>query len=215
MANLQKCSRCKSILDISYFGLNRKKQAYKTCQNCRNKNTNKIINNQKEENVISTTASESEEVKEHIKYIIVMDVETNGLIASRTIQPNLTNLSQFPRIVQFSWGLYSENGECQKMKDYIIKPNGWKMNGSDRYHGISQEKAEADGICIQDILKEYKNDIDNNCVRVVCHNLHFDKRVVLSELIRANMEVNEVDEYCTMMYSIFFCKKNSIGERRI
>ena len=37
MANLMKCSRCKSEIDISYFGMNRKKEPYKTCDNCRNK----------------------------------------------------------------------------------------------------------------------------------------------------------------------------------
>jgi len=37
MANLQKCSRCKCTLDISYFGINRKKEPYKTCESCRNK----------------------------------------------------------------------------------------------------------------------------------------------------------------------------------
>ena len=37
MANLQICSRCKSEVDISFFGLNRKKQPYKTCVNCRSK----------------------------------------------------------------------------------------------------------------------------------------------------------------------------------
>ena len=35
MANLQKCSRCKSTIDISFFGLNRKKEPYKTCEKCR------------------------------------------------------------------------------------------------------------------------------------------------------------------------------------
>ena len=35
MANLQTCSRCKSETDVSFFGLNRKKQPYKTCDNCR------------------------------------------------------------------------------------------------------------------------------------------------------------------------------------
>ena len=38
MANLRKCSRCKSEIDISYFGMNRKKEPYKTCDNCRNTN---------------------------------------------------------------------------------------------------------------------------------------------------------------------------------
>ena len=37
MENLRQCSRCKSNIDISYFGLNRKREPYKTCDNCRNK----------------------------------------------------------------------------------------------------------------------------------------------------------------------------------
>ena len=37
MANLRKCSRCKSEIDISYFGMSRKKEPYKTCDNCRKK----------------------------------------------------------------------------------------------------------------------------------------------------------------------------------
>jgi len=37
MANLRKCSRCKSEIDISYFGMNRKKEPYKTCDTCRSK----------------------------------------------------------------------------------------------------------------------------------------------------------------------------------
>ena len=37
MSNLCKCTRCKSTIDISYFGMNRKKEPYKTCDNCRNK----------------------------------------------------------------------------------------------------------------------------------------------------------------------------------
>ena len=32
---LQTCSRCKSEIDISYFGMDRKKEPYKTCDNCR------------------------------------------------------------------------------------------------------------------------------------------------------------------------------------
>ena len=35
MANLRKCSRCKSTIDISFFGLNRKTEPYKTCDKCR------------------------------------------------------------------------------------------------------------------------------------------------------------------------------------
>ena len=44
MANLRTCSRCKCTIDESYFSINRKKEYYKTCDNCRNRNkkTNNI-----------------------------------------------------------------------------------------------------------------------------------------------------------------------------
>jgi len=59
------------------------------------------------------------------KYIIDVDVETNGLIKDRNIEPDKSNLKYFPHIVQFSWGLYTEDGECKEVKDYIIKPTNW------------------------------------------------------------------------------------------
>ena len=43
MANLKTCSRCKSEIDISYVGLNRKKETYNTCVNCRSKPKNTSI----------------------------------------------------------------------------------------------------------------------------------------------------------------------------
>ena len=43
MANLQRCSRCRSEIDISFFGLNRKKLPYKTCDNCRSKSKPKAM----------------------------------------------------------------------------------------------------------------------------------------------------------------------------
>ena len=32
---LRKCSRCHSTIHISYFGVNKKKEPNKTCDNCR------------------------------------------------------------------------------------------------------------------------------------------------------------------------------------
>ena len=37
------CSRCKSTIDISYFGINRQNEPHKTCDNCRNRNKKKTI----------------------------------------------------------------------------------------------------------------------------------------------------------------------------
>ena len=201
MENLRQCSRCKSNIDISYFGLNRKKEPYKTCDNCRNKK--KQIKVQQDDDNASTTTPETVEDE---RYIIVMDVETNGFIKSRNAQPNTITLPLFPRIVQFSWGFYTEDGNCKEIENQIIKPDGWSINGTDKCHGISQEKAEEEGVDIKDGLTQYKNDIDNHCMTIVCHNVNFDMRVVASEFVRAEMEIPRAGTCCTMKAGVNYCK---------
>ena len=230
MANLQKCSKCKSEQELKYFSLNKKGQLYKTCDACRNKRLQsssdkaiiadavrvmrkeiqtleRIVKEDSDASDIEnkSTTAESNSTPEE-KYIIVMDVETNGLIKQRGITPTKDNLHMFPNIVQFSWGLFTETGECKSMKDYIIKPDGWTMNGKEAFHGITLEKALKEGVDIQTVLNEYKHDIENCCSKLVCHNLNFDKHVVLSEFIRHGMDLNDVGEYCTMKSTINYCK---------
>jgi DNA polymerase III epsilon subunit-like protein len=206
--NYIKCSkcRCKYINDDDHikndFGYNRLEQRFKTCVKCRNKKKNVKVTQEENDNASTTTP----DTVEDDKYIIVMDVETNGFIKSRTEQPHATNLWLFPRIVQFSWGLYTEDGKCKEIKNYIIKPDDWMMNGSDRCHGISQEKAETEGIDIKNVLTQYKNDIDNHCMKVVCHNANFDIRVVASEFVRAKMETPIAETCCTMKEGVNYCK---------
>ena len=249
MANLRKCSCCKSEIDISFFGVNRKKEPYKTCDTCRSNKQKKrdalkrtdvdfvdgsanampdtpqvaeANNIQAPEELIEAhnnqethahscehycmSDTEGEPSMQQDKYIIVMDVETNGLIHKRGLKPTKSNLNEFPRIVQFSWGLYTASGELKEMKDFIIKPDGWTMEASERYHGISLERATNEGKDIREVLEEYKNDIDNHCFKLVCHNAKFDTVVVKSELMRQGLAVNNVDTYCTMMETINYCK---------
>ena len=230
MANLQKCSKCKSEQELKYFSLNKKGQLYKTCDACRNKRLQsssdkaiiadvvrvmrkatqtleRIVKEDSEASDIEnkSTTAESNSIPDE-KYIIVMDVETNGLIKQRGITPTKDNLHMFPNIVQFSWGLFTETGECKVMKDYTIKPDGWTMNGKEAFHGITLEKALKEGVDIKTVLNEYKHDIENCCSKLVCHNLNFDKQVVLSEFIRHGMDLNDVGEYCTMQNTINYCK---------
>ena len=71
MSNLRTCARCKSNIDVSYFSLNRKKQLYKTCDNCRNpkkENDTSLLEriNEARTYFINTIVNES---KGSIKYI--------------------------------------------------------------------------------------------------------------------------------------------------
>ena len=212
MSELKKCSRCRSEIQLKYFAMNRKGEYNKTCETCLNK-TRKTKQPLKRTDTDfvdedKSTTAETNSISEPIdeKYIIVMDVETNGLIKQRGLTPNKNNLDYFPRIVQFSWGLYTEDGECKEMKDFIIKPDGWNMNGKEKFHGITQERALKEGVDIKYVLTEYKNYIENHCCKLVCHNLNFDQTVVISELMRLDMNVNDVESFCTMKNTINYCK---------
>ena len=39
MTELRKCSRCRSVIELQYFGINRKDEYFKCCDKCRNKST--------------------------------------------------------------------------------------------------------------------------------------------------------------------------------
>jgi DNA polymerase III epsilon subunit-like protein len=92
------------------------------------------------------------------------------------------------------------------LKDYVIKPDGWTMNGSDRCHGISQERAMKEGVDINIVLKEYKNDIEHKCLKFVCHNINFDVKVVLNECVMAGIDINKVETFCSMVETINLCE---------
>ena len=140
------------------------------------------------------------------KYVIVLDVETNGMMGVYGARPNANNLSLFPRIVQFSWGLFTESGEQVEIKNFIIKPNGWEMKGSDKIHGITQDRANKEGVDIKEVLPLFQNDVDNHCAKLVCHNVDFDKQVVASEFMRAGIQITDVETYCTMKRTANYCK---------
>ena len=144
MANLQKCSRCKSEVDVSFFGLNRKKQPYKTCETCRNKrpvikHTDSVKTIQNALNLIATatqhleclitdeatpsdtdnksTTAESSATPEpnNEKYIIVMDCETNGLIKQRGADPTQTNLNIFHALFNSVGGCILRTANVKKL----------------------------------------------------------------------------------------------------
>ena len=94
-------------------------------------------------------------------------------------------------------GVHIEFGECKEITDFIIKPNGWTVGGSDRYHRITQERTTAEGVDIVGVLTTYQYHIGTHCCKLVCRNVDFDTQVVQSALIRANTNVADVETCCT------------------
>lgn len=140
---------------------------------------------------------------ENKAHYIVLDTETTGLYTS--VDGNIPNVKQnlhaydTARILQFSWGIYDVHGNLLKIEDYYIKPEGYKVSAT-HIHGITEEIASK-GFMFSDIVKKFRNDF-MKVKYIVGHNVQFDANVLMSEMIRRNMnslmrEFQSIKRFCT------------------
>lgn len=117
---------------------------------------------------------------------LVFDTETTGL--PRDFKAPITDLDNWPRVVQLAWQLHDEAGELIIQKDYIIRPDGFNIPfESERIHGISTELALAVGENLSTVLELFQKDLARSNF-MVGHNLKFDLNVLGCEFIRLGQE---------------------------
>jgi DNA polymerase III epsilon subunit-like protein len=141
--------------------------------------------------------------------ILFFDTETSGL--PKNYKAPVTDLDNWPRLIQFACCSYNEEGVFQSEWECIIKPDNFKIpKAASDVHGITNEIAKKKGInlklALYDILDELKTaDI------IVGHNINFDIKIILAELIRTEIEPNAVTllegipVICTMEASTDYC----------
>ena len=129
---------------------------------------------------------------------LVFDTETTGL--PRDFNAPITDLDNWPRVVQLAWQLHDEAGELISQKDYIIKPEGFNIPfESEKVHGISTELAQAVGEELSTVLTFFIKDLEKSNF-MVGHNLKFDVNVLGCEFIRLGQEsplIKPVLDTCT------------------
>ena len=139
---------------------------------------------------------------------IIFDLETTGLPIKRNAPIN--DLNNWPRIVQFAFGIYKSNGECIEEYDYVIKPDNFTIpENSTKIHKITNEYAIDHGYEIKYVLEYFLEKL-KNIDYLVAHNLKFDKKILETELYRNNFDFNlqkyNLKDICTMETSTNFCK---------
>lgn len=137
--------------------------------------------------------------------VIVFDTETNGLPAN--YKAPMTDLDNWPRVVQLAWAVFNEEGQQVRGQQHIIKPDGWTIpEEAAAVHGITQEVAEAEGAQIFSALALFLADY-YDCHTLVAHNLDFDYRVLGAEMIRTGVKSGRRigRKVCTMQASTDFC----------
>jgi DNA polymerase-3 subunit alpha len=117
--------------------------------------------------------------------ILVFDTETTGLPSKRGAAPSNLCAYDTARLVQIAWSVHDKDGTLLSKECHMIKPDGFVITNSS-FHGVTTEKAEAEGIPFADMYELLKRDM---CLvdTIVAHNLDFDKSILESELCRAKL----------------------------
>jgi len=137
---------------------------------------------------------------------LFFDTETTGL--PRNWKAPVTDLNNWPRLVQLAYLFYDSTGNLIKGGDFIIKPEGFVIPAEvSRIHGISHDKAVQEGVALSIVLKEFHSMI-NQAEYLVAHNMSFDEKIMGAEFLRNNMpdSLAPKKKICTMQSTTNYCK---------
>mgnify|MGYP002633575015 FL=1 len=137
---------------------------------------------------------------------LFFDTETTGL--PRNWKAPVTDLNNWPRLVQLAFLLYNNNGNRISSGDFIIKPDGFTIPpDASRIHGITTDRAIRDGHPLDQVLQQFKSMIEQ-ATHLVAHNMSFDEKIVGAEFLRNRMEniLKGKRKICTMESTTEFCR---------
>ncbi len=140
------------------------------------------------------------------EYYLFFDTETTGV--PKDWNAPITNLSNWPRLVQLAWLLFDSEGKLLLKNVAIIKPDGFSIPiEATNVHGITTDYAIKFGENIKDVLLNF----ENQCFKskyLIAHNINFDSKVMGSEFLR-NIHRNPFENLkllCTMESGTDYCK---------
>ncbi len=136
---------------------------------------------------------------------LFFDTETTGL--PKNWKAPVTDLNNWPRLVQLAFLYYDEDGNKISEGNFIVKPEGFSIPAeASRIHGISTERALREGHLIGSVLEHFSSFVEIAGF-LVAHNMSFDEKIVGSELLRNGMAniIPSKSRICTMEKSTNFC----------
>ncbi|MAY22479.1 MAG: DNA polymerase III subunit epsilon [Flavobacteriaceae bacterium] len=136
---------------------------------------------------------------------LFFDTETTGL--PKNWKAPVTDLKNWPRLVQLAYLFYDKDGNKMDQGDFIIKPEGYIIpQESSNIHGISQQRAEKEGLSMISVLEKFEKLIKQSSY-LVAHNMAFDEKIVGAELLRAGYlnSITSKNRICTMQATTDFC----------
>jgi DNA polymerase III subunit epsilon len=136
---------------------------------------------------------------------LFFDTETTGL--PKNWKSPVTDLNNWPRMVQLAYLLYDKHGNKIFEGDYIIKPEGFIIpSDASRVHRITTERAIKEGLSLLKVLSVFQSLVDQ-AEYLVAHNMSFDEKIIGAELLRSKMpnSIEDKSKICTMRNTTNFC----------
>jgi DNA polymerase III subunit alpha len=139
---------------------------------------------------------------------LIFDTETTGVPHNKTAP--ISQLDNWPRLVQIAWQLHDKRGKLLSQHNYIIQPVGFDIPyNAEQIHGISTKRALEEGHPIHDVMANLLQDLGRSQL-LVGHNIEFDNNIIGAEFIRLQLDpghllnVHKIDtglastEYCQL-----------------
>ena len=87
-------------------------------------------------------------------------------------------------MVQLAWECHDATGQLTDARSYIIKPEGYSIPfAAEKVHGITTEKAMAEGFDLLFVLEEFEKCLSLSSY-VIGHNVDFDLNIIKAEYVR-------------------------------
>lgn len=139
--------------------------------------------------------------------LFFFDTETTGLPRRWDLPLSPGTLANWPRMVQLAWLLCDDAGNEIASANRIILPHGYTIPpDAARVHGITTERALAEGIPLADALAEVQPHIAA-AICAIAHNIAFDEKILGAECLRLSLPHFLLKKRlrCTMKESTAFC----------
>jgi len=136
---------------------------------------------------------------------IAFDFETSGLPKGRRntkVTPETLHLFDGCRAVSLSAARFSQRGRLIKTFDAIIRPDNFTIGAdSTAIHGITHERALAEGRPFAEVFWDFMDFIGPRTKTLVAHNAQFDVSVLYSEMLRNGLDTTQIEDFvfrCTL-----------------
>jgi len=138
---------------------------------------------------------------------LIFDTETTGIPRNKTAP--ISDLDNWPRLVQIAWQLHDERGKLISQQNFIVRPEGFDIPyKAEQVHGISTKRALEEGHALKKVFDVFQEDLKRTAV-LIGHNIEFDVNIIGAEFLRLQIETDyflKLDKIDTGISSTEFCQ---------